>query len=191
LSNTYNPFGPHKMPQKVSIALRLHKFTPSFIKSKNFFQQFVVWIWYPDPDTWLWYSDTRTRVSLSIRSGSGAFIWQEYIDNVLNLRDNLEIREIKFGYREQSNSFVSEYFLSVCRWDQSKYLAKILPKVCRGLMRNSVVQYDLYYARCVGLSIFCTTFHTFVLVLQSIVRFYWHEGGLRIRFRFQRIKILK
>jgi len=24
-------------------------------------------------------------------------------------------REIKFGYREQSNSFVSEYFLSVCR----------------------------------------------------------------------------
>lgn len=40
---------------------------------------------------------------------------KEYIDNVLNLRDNLEIREIKFGYREQTNSFVSEYFLSVCR----------------------------------------------------------------------------
>ncbi|XP_023339435.1 BTB/POZ domain-containing protein KCTD5 isoform X2 [Eurytemora carolleeae] len=40
---------------------------------------------------------------------------KEHIDNVLNLRDNLEIREIKFGYREQSNSFVSEYFLSVCR----------------------------------------------------------------------------
>lgn len=40
---------------------------------------------------------------------------KEFIDNVLNLRDNLEIREIKFGYREQSNSFVSEYFLSVCR----------------------------------------------------------------------------
>jgi len=40
---------------------------------------------------------------------------KENIDNVLNLRDNLEIREIKFGYREQSNSFVSEYFLSVCR----------------------------------------------------------------------------
>jgi len=40
---------------------------------------------------------------------------KETIDNILNLRDNLEIREIKFGYREQSNSFVSEYFLSVCR----------------------------------------------------------------------------
>ena len=40
---------------------------------------------------------------------------KEHIDNILNLRDNLEIREIKFGYREQSNSFVSEYFLSVCR----------------------------------------------------------------------------
>jgi len=40
---------------------------------------------------------------------------REHIDNILNLRDNLEIREIKFGYREQSNSFVSEYFLSVCR----------------------------------------------------------------------------
>jgi len=40
---------------------------------------------------------------------------KEDIDNILNLRDNLEIREIKFGYREQSNSFVSEYFLSVCR----------------------------------------------------------------------------
>jgi len=40
---------------------------------------------------------------------------KEQIDNILNLRDNLEIREIKFGYREQSNSFVSEYFLSVCR----------------------------------------------------------------------------
>lgn len=40
---------------------------------------------------------------------------KESIDNVLNLRDNLEIRDIKFGYREQSNSFVSEYFLSVCR----------------------------------------------------------------------------
>jgi len=40
---------------------------------------------------------------------------KELIDNILNLRDNLEIREIKFGYREQSNSFVSEYFLSACR----------------------------------------------------------------------------
>ena len=40
---------------------------------------------------------------------------KEQIDNILNLRDNLEIRDIKFGYREQSNSFVSEYFLSVCR----------------------------------------------------------------------------
>jgi len=40
---------------------------------------------------------------------------KETIDNILNLRDNLEIREIKFGYREQSSSFVSEYFLSVCR----------------------------------------------------------------------------
>lgn len=29
---------------------------------------------------------------------------KEHIDNILNLRDNLEIREIKFGYREQSNS---------------------------------------------------------------------------------------
>jgi len=42
---------------------------------------------------------------------------KEHIDNILNLRDNLEIREIKFGYREQSNSFVSEYFLSVCSYD--------------------------------------------------------------------------
>jgi len=40
---------------------------------------------------------------------------KELIDNILNLRDNLEIRDIKFGYREQSNSFVSEYFLSACR----------------------------------------------------------------------------
>ena len=40
---------------------------------------------------------------------------KEHIDNILNLRDNLEIREIKFGYRDQMNSFVSEYFLSVCR----------------------------------------------------------------------------
>ena len=36
---------------------------------------------------------------------------KEQIDNILNLRDNLEIHEIKFGYREQSNSFVSEYFV--------------------------------------------------------------------------------
>jgi len=42
---------------------------------------------------------------------------KEHIDNILNLRDNLEIREIKFGYREQSNSFVSEYFLSVCSYE--------------------------------------------------------------------------
>merc|ERR1712150_326634 len=42
---------------------------------------------------------------------------KETIDNILNLRDNLEIREIKFGYREQSNSFVSEYFLSVCSYE--------------------------------------------------------------------------
>ena len=64
---------------------------------------------------------------------------KETIDNILNLRwvirllkwcftltwysrDNLEIREIKFGYREQSNSFVSEYFLSVCRWTLNSYL---------------------------------------------------------------------
>ena len=40
---------------------------------------------------------------------------KESIDNILSLRDNLEIREIKFGYREQSNNFVSEYFLSNCR----------------------------------------------------------------------------
>jgi len=40
---------------------------------------------------------------------------KETIDNVINLRDNLEIREIKFGYREKSDSYVSEYFLSVCR----------------------------------------------------------------------------
>ena len=63
---------------------------------------------------------------------------KETIDNILNLRwvmrllkwcftitwysrDNLEIREIKFGYREQSNSFVSEYFLSVCRWTLNSY----------------------------------------------------------------------
>jgi len=42
-------------------------------------------------------------------------VTKDNIDNILNLRDNLEIREIKFGYREQSNSFVSEYFLSDSR----------------------------------------------------------------------------
>jgi len=40
---------------------------------------------------------------------------KETIDNVINLRDNLEIREIKFGYREKSDSYVSEYFLSATR----------------------------------------------------------------------------
>jgi len=48
---------------------------------------------------------------------------KEHIDNILNLRDNLEIREIKFGYRDQMNSFVSEYFLSVCSYDNQSQRA--------------------------------------------------------------------
>jgi hypothetical protein len=48
-------------------------------------------------------------------NGCPTTVPKETIDNVINLRDNLEIREIKFGYREKSDSYVSEYFLSVCR----------------------------------------------------------------------------
>jgi len=50
---------------------------------------------------------------------------KEHIDNILNLRDNLEIREIKFGYREQSNSFVSEYFLSVCSYENPHQISSM------------------------------------------------------------------
>jgi len=53
--------------------------------------------------------------ALRNNNGYPTTVPKETIDNVINLRDNLEIREIKFGYREKSDSYVSEYFLSVCR----------------------------------------------------------------------------
>lgn len=57
---------------------------------------------------------------------------KEHIDNILNLRDNLEIREIKFGYREGGNSFVSEYFLSVCSYENQHQRSTMTSTVTYG-----------------------------------------------------------